>query len=98
MTFVNGSYVNSSGCVPINLWNDSMIVGNTSMVPCIRDYSQKRLLKAIFSNILSGLIAFVMVGIGCAIEGKKILKHIKKPTGVISGLLCQFGEYLAYRQ
>jgi len=38
------------------------------------------------------VIAFIMVGMGCAVD-IKIVKHLKKPSGVIIGVLCQFGGY-----
>jgi len=39
------------------------------------------------------VIAFVMVGMGCAVDIKIVLHHMKKPSGVIIGVLCQFGGY-----
>lgn len=97
MAYTDGSYQNSSGCISITSGNDSMTQWNASSGPCLHDYSQKQHLKSILSNVLSGLISFIMVGIGCSIEGRKILKHIKKPTGVVSGLFCQFGKYNCLR-
>nr|XP_026695715.1 ileal sodium/bile acid cotransporter-like [Ciona intestinalis] len=43
-------------------------------------------------NLLIGiLLAVIMVGMGCAVELQKIKKHLKRPTGVITGFVCQFG-------
>lgn len=37
------------------------------------------------------MLALVMFSMGCNVELKKFLGHIKRPWGIIVGILCQFG-------
>jgi len=44
------------------------------------------------------LVAIVMVGMGCATDVRIIMKHLKKPTGVVIGFVCQFGRLHFFRK
>ena len=42
-------------------------------------------------GVLTILLALVMFSMGCNVELKKFLGHIKRPWGICVGFLCQFG-------
>ncbi|XP_005374076.1 PREDICTED: ileal sodium/bile acid cotransporter [Chinchilla lanigera] len=48
-------------------------------------------LSTVMSAVLTTLLALVMFSMGCNVEIKKFLGHIKRPWGIIIGFLCQFG-------
>lgn len=53
---------------------------------------QRSQLQVILGYVLTVTIAIVMIGMGCGVEFQKMKAYILKPTGVIIGLLCQFGR------
>ena len=61
----------------------------TSMIPPIRENNA---VQRALSYAITVIVAVVMVGMGCGVEFEKMKKHIKKPTGILVGLICQFGE------
>ncbi|NWR62905.1 NTCP2 protein, partial [Bucorvus abyssinicus] len=48
-------------------------------------------LSIILSTVLTIMLALVMFSMGCNVELKKFLSHIKRPWGIFVGFLCQFG-------
>lgn len=48
-------------------------------------------LSAIFSTILSVMLALVVFSLGCTVEAVKLWSHLRRPWGISIGLLCQFG-------
>ncbi|XP_062051242.1 ileal sodium/bile acid cotransporter [Lepus europaeus] len=49
------------------------------------------ILSVVLSTVLTILLALVMFSMGCNVEIKKFLGHIKRPWGIFIGFLCQFG-------
>ena len=47
-------------------------------------------LKRLFDIIIIVVVCFVMVSLGCTITLKVLKAHLKRPVGIIIGLLCQF--------
>ncbi|XP_063160464.1 ileal sodium/bile acid cotransporter [Candoia aspera] len=50
-----------------------------------------KVLSIILSTILTIMLALVMFSMGCNVELKNFLRYIKRPWGIIVGVLCQFG-------
>ena len=48
--------------------------------------------QSAFEAMLIVAVVVGMFGVGCGVEIKKLLEHIKKPTGALIGILCQFGK------
>ncbi|MBV98925.1 Ileal sodium/bile acid cotransporter, partial [Eschrichtius robustus] len=48
-------------------------------------------LSVVLSTVLTILLSLVMFSMGCNVEIKKFLGHIKQPWGICVGFLCQFG-------
>ena len=53
---------------------------------------QRSQLQVILGYALTATIAVTMVGMGCAVDFQKMKGYILKPTGVIVGIICQFGK------
>ncbi|KAM5288746.1 ileal sodium/bile acid cotransporter [Ctenodactylus gundi] len=49
------------------------------------------ILSTVLSAVLTTLLALVMFSMGCNVEIRKFLGHIKRPWGIFIGFLCQFG-------
>ncbi|EPQ02669.1 Ileal sodium/bile acid cotransporter [Myotis brandtii] len=49
------------------------------------------ILSVVLSTVLTILLAMVMFSMGCNVEIKKFLGHIRRPWGICIGFLCQFG-------
>lgn len=49
------------------------------------------ILSVVLSTVLTILLAMVMFSMGCNVEIKKFLWHLKRPWGICVGFLCQFG-------
>lgn len=49
------------------------------------------ILSTVLSIVLTILLALVMFSMGCNVEIKKFLGHIRRPWGIFIGFLCQFG-------
>ncbi|XP_012789415.1 ileal sodium/bile acid cotransporter [Sorex araneus] len=59
---------------------------------CVRPPSNfNAILSVTLSTVLTILLAMVMFSMGCNVEIKKFLGHIKRPWGICVGFLCQFG-------
>ncbi|NXL93748.1 NTCP2 protein, partial [Alectura lathami] len=50
-----------------------------------------RTLSTVLSTVLTIMLAIVMFSMGCNVEIKKFLAHLKRPWGIFVGFLCQFG-------
>ncbi|GAB5566462.1 ileal sodium/bile acid cotransporter [Prionailurus iriomotensis] len=75
---------NSTGC------SASATVCNGSS--CVLTESNfNNILSVVLSTVLTILLAMVMFSMGCNVEIKKFLGHVKRPWGICVGFLCQFG-------
>ncbi|XP_015744656.1 ileal sodium/bile acid cotransporter [Python bivittatus] len=68
---------------------NATICKGTSCIQPTDDFNQ--VLSVVLSTVLSVMLALVMFSMGCNVELKKFLGHIKRPWGIIVGVLCQFG-------
>ena len=50
--------------------------------------------RGAFEIILLVAVALGMFGIGCGVEPKRLIKHYKKPTGAIIGIVSQFSKQI----
>ncbi|XP_045423006.1 ileal sodium/bile acid cotransporter [Lemur catta] len=75
---------NSTGC----LANATVCNGSSCVVA---DSNFNTILSVVLSTVLTILLALVMFSMGCNVEIKKFLGHIKRPWGICVGFLCQFG-------
>lgn len=48
-------------------------------------------LNSVLSTVITTLLALVMFSLGCSVEVRKFLGHIRRPWGITVALLCQFG-------
>lgn len=48
-------------------------------------------LSVVLSTVLTVMLAFVMFSMGCSVEVRKLLAHLRRPWGIAIGFLCQFG-------
>ncbi|XP_072300115.1 ileal sodium/bile acid cotransporter [Eucyclogobius newberryi] len=49
------------------------------------------ILSLVLGIVLTVMLAFVMFAMGCTVELHKLLGHLRRPWGIIIGVLCQFG-------
>ncbi|KAK2507275.1 hypothetical protein MC885_007749 [Smutsia gigantea] len=75
---------NSVGCAA-----NATVCDGASCVVAESDYNTT--LSMVLSIVLTILLALVMFSMGCNVEIKKFLGHIKRPWGICIGFLCQFG-------
>lgn len=75
---------NSTGC-PAN----ATICDGTSCV--LQEDNFNQTLSVVLSTVLTILLALVMFSMGCNVELKNFLGHMKRPWGIFVGFLCQFG-------
>ncbi|KAM7111677.1 ileal sodium/bile acid cotransporter [Molossus nigricans] len=75
---------NSTSC----LATATVCNGSSCVVP---DSNFNAILSIVLSTVLTILLAMVMFSMGCNVEIKKFLGHIKRPWGICIGFLCQFG-------
>ncbi|KAM6446152.1 ileal sodium/bile acid cotransporter isoform 1-T2 [Liasis olivaceus] len=68
---------------------NATICKGTSCIQPTDDFN--KVLSVVLSTVLSVMLALVMFSMGCNVELKKFLGHIKRPWGIIVGVLCQFG-------
>ena len=50
--------------------------------------------RQIINIVVRIVIVLGMFGMGCGVDARRIWKHVKKPTGALIGVACQFGSYL----
>ncbi|XP_026564148.1 ileal sodium/bile acid cotransporter [Pseudonaja textilis] len=76
-------------------WNFSHCSENATIckgTSCLKPTDDfNKVLSLILSTVLTIMLALVMFSMGCNVELKKFLGHIKRPWGIIVGILCQFG-------
>ncbi|XP_056424715.1 sodium-dependent organic anion transporter [Hyla sarda] len=67
----------------------------TNVTVCLNetttDFDGQETLSAIFSTILSVILALVVFSLGCTVEAVKLWSHFRRPWGIVIGLVCQFG-------
>ncbi|XP_070607955.1 ileal sodium/bile acid cotransporter [Erythrolamprus reginae] len=76
-------------------WNFSQCSENATIcngTSCLKPEDDfNKILSVTLSTVLTIMLALVMFSMGCNVELKKFLGHIKRPWGIIVGVLCQFG-------
>ncbi|XP_013809549.1 ileal sodium/bile acid cotransporter [Apteryx mantelli] len=75
---------NSSVCSP----NATICNGTSCVLP---EDNFNKILNTVLSTVLTIMLAMVMFSMGCNVELKKFLGHVKRPWGIFVGFLCQFG-------
>lgn len=75
---------NSTGC----LATATVCNGASCVVPAS---NFNNILSITLSTVLTILLAMVMFSMGCNVEVKKFLGHVRRPWGICIGFLCQFG-------
>ncbi|NWX88922.1 NTCP2 protein, partial [Nothoprocta pentlandii] len=75
---------NSSVCPP----NATICSGTSCVLP---EDNFNRILNTVLSTVLTIMLAMVMFSMGCNVELKNFLNHVKRPWGIFVGFLCQFG-------
>ncbi|XP_004704460.2 ileal sodium/bile acid cotransporter [Echinops telfairi] len=75
---------NSTSC----LANATTCDGASCVLP---ESNANYILSVVLSTVLTILLALVMFSMGCNVEFKKFVGHLKRPWGVFIGFLCQFG-------
>ncbi|XP_004577418.2 ileal sodium/bile acid cotransporter [Ochotona princeps] len=74
----------TSGCSA----NATVCEGDSCVAP---ESNFNAILSTVLSIVLTILLALVMFSMGCNVEIKKFLWHIRRPWGIFIGFLCQFG-------
>ncbi|XP_075054570.1 sodium-dependent organic anion transporter [Mixophyes fleayi] len=69
-----------------NCTNSTLCLNET-----VTDLISHGTLSAIFSTILSVMLALVVFSLGCTVEIAKLWSHLRRPWGITIGLVCQFG-------
>lgn len=65
----------------------------TTVIPCAQTEDPVKLqIRAVLRISTIVILCIVMTGMGCAAEVQKVLQHMKKPTGIVIGLISQFGK------
>ncbi|NWZ44326.1 NTCP2 protein, partial [Brachypodius atriceps] len=83
--FYASSLADNSTACPAN----ATICDGTSCVLPEDTFNQT--LNVVLSTGLTIMLALVMFSMGCNVELKNFLGHIKRPWGIFVGFLCQFG-------
>nr|XP_017825882.3 ileal sodium/bile acid cotransporter [Callithrix jacchus] len=68
--------------------NATVCSGASCVVP---ESNFNNILSVVLSTVLTILLALVMFSMGCNVEIKNFLGHMKRPWGICVGFLCQFG-------
>ncbi|XP_039252117.2 sodium-dependent organic anion transporter-like [Styela clava] len=84
---MNSTESTTIACVTVD--SNDTLPQNSTWKPCTDDEEDNKL-KFIVSIATALLLATIMIGIGCTIEIQRLVKHFKNPTGIITGLVCQF--------
>lgn len=83
--FKAGSLAENSTACPAN----ATVCDGTSCVLPEDNFNQT--LSVVLSTVLTIMLALVMFSMGCNVDLKNFLTHIKRPWGIIVGFICQFG-------
>ncbi|XP_006846740.1 PREDICTED: ileal sodium/bile acid cotransporter [Chrysochloris asiatica] len=70
------------------LANAAICNGSSCVLP---ESNSNYILSVVLSTVLTILLAMVMFSMGCNVEVKKFLAHLRRPWGIFVGFLCQFG-------
>ncbi|XP_037645453.1 ileal sodium/bile acid cotransporter [Sebastes umbrosus] len=73
-----------TGCDPLA----TVCSGGNCLVP---PSNFNDILSQAMSVTLTLMLGMVMFSMGCTVDTKKLLGHIRRPWGIIIGFLCQFG-------
>ncbi|XP_066478188.1 ileal sodium/bile acid cotransporter [Tiliqua scincoides] len=65
--------------------------GTSCLLPSKNDDAFNQILNTVLSTVVTIMLALVMFSMGCNVELKTFLGHIKRPWGIMVGFLCQFG-------
>ncbi|KAE8630981.1 hypothetical protein XENTR_v10001041 [Xenopus tropicalis] len=67
----------------------------TNLTLCFNDTTTDSegygILSTIFSTTMTVMLALVVFSMGCTVEALKVWGHLRRPWGIIIGLVCQFG-------
>ena len=63
---------------------------NTTMSSNETGDSTNALVQQIFEILLLIVVCVIMVALGCTIELKTLKAHLRRPTGIVIGVVCQF--------
>ncbi|XP_053259327.1 sodium-dependent organic anion transporter [Podarcis raffonei] len=74
---------NNSGGIP---YTNNGTSGNTDG----QDYGST-IYDLVFSIVIAIIMGFILFSMGCATDMKKMWGHIKRPSGIAVGMVCQFG-------
>ncbi|XP_060047826.1 ileal sodium/bile acid cotransporter isoform X2 [Erinaceus europaeus] len=74
----------ATGCPP----EATVCDGDSCVLP---ESNYNAILSTVLSTVLTILLALVMFSMGCNVEIKKFLGHLRRPWGIFVGFLCQFG-------
>ncbi|XP_053317713.1 sodium-dependent organic anion transporter isoform X1 [Spea bombifrons] len=55
------------------------------------DFDSHGTLSAVFSTVLTVMLALVVFSLGCTVEAQKLWSHLRRPWGIAIGFVCQFG-------
>ncbi|KAJ8338952.1 hypothetical protein SKAU_G00357380 [Synaphobranchus kaupii] len=66
-------------------------VGNETLVGVTLDKDSHGVLHQVLGVVLTSLLALVVFSLGCTVKLDKLWSHLRRPWGVLVGLLCQFG-------
>lgn len=83
--FNAGSLAENSTACPAN----ATICDGTSCILAEDNFNQT--LNVVLSTVLTIMLAMVMFSMGCNVELKNFLGHLRRPWGIFVGFLCQFG-------
>ncbi|XP_052520392.1 ileal sodium/bile acid cotransporter [Tympanuchus pallidicinctus] len=75
---------NSTACPE----NATICTGTSCVLP---EDTFNQTLNVVLSTVLTIMLALVMFSMGCNVEIKNFLSHIRRPWGIFVGFLCQFG-------
>ncbi|XP_058478432.1 ileal sodium/bile acid cotransporter [Solea solea] len=78
-----------SATVPPVCGSSAAVCSGTSCLVPPSNFNE--MLSLVLSVVLTVMLALVMFSMGCTVDAKKLLGHIKRPWGIIIGFLCQFG-------
>lgn len=70
--------------------NATNCTGDSCVLPS-EDDAYNQILNTVLSTVVTIMLALVMFAMGCNVELKTFIGHIKRPWGIMVGFLCQFG-------
>ncbi|XP_007955451.1 ileal sodium/bile acid cotransporter [Orycteropus afer afer] len=70
------------------LANATICDGASCVLP---ESNSNYILSLVLSTVLTIMLALVMFSMGCNVDVRKFVGHLKRPWGIFIGFLCQFG-------